>query len=121
LHYLAKFWWAYANKIGGIGYWAQQYYGDPWYRANWPTAYDTSLIYPTEGGIIPSRRWQAWRRGWQDHCLLTLTRQYLNQAGDQKQRATLDNLIKTAVEYPGNPFQTENVRTWCKDNLAKEK
>lgn len=115
-HYLVKFWWAFANQVTGMSYWAQQYYGDPWTRTRVDHLgmYDTSLVYPTEGGLIPSRRWQAWRQGWQDHCLLTLTSEYLTRKGDSVSLAKMKQLVDEVVLVPGDPNRSESVRNWCK-------
>lgn len=118
-HYLAKFWWAYAQGISGVCYWAQQYYGDPWYRADYRQAYDTSLVYPTEAGPIPSRRWQAWRRGWQDACLLAQARATLARAGDQAGLATLERHLADVVALPGNPQRAETARAWLREVIGR--
>lgn len=117
-HYLAKFWWAYAQGITGIGYWAQQYYGDPWYRADYKTSYDTSLVYPVEGGVVDSRRWEAWRRGWQDYQLLSLTEAKLKQAGDQAGVQELQRRLQEVVTVPGDPARAEATRRWLREKLA---
>jgi len=116
-HYLGKFWWAYQQAITGVCYWAQQYYGDPWYRAAFSKAYDTSLVYPVESGVIPSRRWEAWRRGWQDYNLLALTKTSL--AGDEAGLAEMDRLLDEVVKVPGDPQKREAVRDWLKSRLAQ--
>jgi hypothetical protein len=118
-HYLAKFWWAFSENITGVGYWAQQYYGDPWYRKDFPGAYDTSLAYPIEGGMVPSRRWQAWRRGWQDYCLLALTRKHFKQAGDEESLTKLNELVKKVAAVPGDPTRAEKARLWLKKTLVR--
>lgn len=118
LHYLCKFWWAYSQGIEGIGYWAQQYYGDPWYRAGWKSAYDTSLVYPVEGGLVASRRWEAWRRGWQDANLLALAKTALQQRNDQAGLARLDELVKQVVAVPGDQQLAEDARAWLREVIC---
>ncbi len=117
-HYLAKFWWAYANDVAGIGYWAQQYYGDPWYREAYKSAYDTTLVYPTESGLIPSRRWQAWRRGFQDHCLLSLATKVFAERGDDASVAKVKAAAAEVASVPGDPERAEDIRTWLKRVVA---
>ncbi|WP_428939257.1 glycoside hydrolase domain-containing protein [Fontivita pretiosa] len=117
-YYLAKFWWAFDNDVTGIGYWAQQYYGDPWYRKDWAKSYDTALWYPTEGGVLPSRRWQAWRQGWQDYLLLALARQQLRDRNDAAGLATLKDHVRQVVDFPGDPLRAERARKWLKSVLA---
>jgi len=118
-HYLAKFWWAFSEEITGMCYWAQQYYGDPWYRADFKRSYDTSLVYPTAGVPVASRRWEAWRRGWQDYQLLHLTRAALEAGGDaEAQRAFRENL-ETVVAVPGDPDQADAVREWLRKTLVR--
>jgi hypothetical protein len=119
-HYLAKFWWAWSQGIGGLGYWAQQYYGDPWYRAGWTRSYDTSLVYPVAGGVVPSRRWEAWRRGWQDADLLELARARLRQVGDAEGVNRLEAQAAEVVKVPGDPALAEQVRTAARAILAGE-
>lgn len=120
-HYLNKFWWAFSENIQSICYWAQQFYGDPWYRASHLTTYDTSLTYPTEGDVIPSRRWQAWRQGWQDHCLLSMTRKILEDEDRHAELETLHKLIDQVITVPGDPRHLENAREWCKQCLKTSK
>jgi hypothetical protein len=118
LHYLFKFWWAYKNNLSGLGYWAQQYYGDPWLRCKTTKAYDTSLVYPTAEGPIPSRRWEAWRRGVQDVTLFDLTRRKLteqNRAGDLGE---LTQRVDRLVTTPGAEGEADELRAWCRARLA---
>lgn len=117
---LGKFWWAYAQGITGMCYWAQQYYGDPWYRADYRAAYDTSLVYPMESGPCASRRWEAWRRGWQDYQLLALTKAKLTAAKDEAGLRQLQQLVEGAVTVPGNPAKTEAVRQWARGQLTAQ-
>ncbi|MBN2312258.1 MAG: DUF4091 domain-containing protein [Candidatus Hydrogenedentes bacterium] len=117
-HYLAKFWWAFDVDLAGVAYWAQQYYGDPWYRAAYRNAYDTSLVYPAESGPMPSRRWQAWRRGWQDHCLLSLARERCRQDTSSGSLARFDEVVDGVVAVPGDPNLREEARGWLKAIVA---
>jgi len=115
-YYIAKFWWAYANDVKGLCYWAQQYYGDPWYRVPYKKNYDTSLVYPVPGGVVPSRRWQAWRQGWQDYCLISQTARAL--AGDEKGLAELKERVDRVVAAPENYAAAAETRAWCKRILS---
>lgn len=117
LHYLFKFWWSYKNNLGGLGYWAQQYYGDPWLRCKTTKAYDTSLVYPTAEGPIPSRRWEAWRRGVQDYCLLELTRRKLKAENRTPDLTELSQKVDRLVAAPGSDGLAEELRAWCRDRL----
>jgi hypothetical protein len=116
--YLSKFWWAYSNGITGVCYWTAQLYGDPWYRKAYSGEYDTSLSYPTESGVVPSRRWQAWRQGWQDYCLLALVKNRLQQAGDQSGLSELNKKVEETVANGIDPVKTDEVRAWLKQKLA---
>ena len=116
-HYLGKFWWAFSEGISGLGYWAQQYYGDPWYRAAWKSTYDTSLVYPVPGGVIPSRRWEAWRRGWQDANLLQLARESIRKSDDAEAMAEFQTRLRETVAVPGDPEHVDATRTWLKNVL----
>jgi len=117
-HYQAKFWWAYQAGVTGVCYWAQQYYGDPWYRAAYKAAYDTSLVYPAPGTVVASRRWEAWRRGWQDYQLLALTKAALTGDGKETERKKLVALVKDVVSFPGDPRRAKTARTWLRKQLA---
>ena len=117
-HYLSKFWWAFANNVTGMGYWAQQYYGDPWYRHDSKSAYDTALWYPIEGGVAPSRRWQAWRQGWQDYLLLSRARQALRDRKDADGLKMLDGKVADVVSFPSDPVRADAVRAWAKRVLS---
>lgn len=117
--YLSKFWWAFSNNITGMGYWAEQLYGDPWYRKGSPNSYDTSLTYPTETGVVPSRRWQAWRQGWQDYCLLNLVKQKLTKDDDKAGLTEFNSDVQDTLANGIDPAKTDAVRTWLKTKLTK--
>ena len=116
-HYLAKFWWAFSRDITGVCYWAQQYYGDPWYRAEFRKSYDTSLVYPMQDGVAASRRWEAWRRGWQDSALLLLARREMQNAGDQPGLDELIRRLGETVRLPGDPMKAHETRQWLRRRL----
>lgn len=120
-HYLSKFWWAFENNVTGMGYWAQQYYGDPWYRQDSKSSYDTALWYPAEGTVIPSRRWEAWRRGWQDYLLLSLARESLKSRNDAEGLQTLGKHVSDVVSFPGDDERAESARSWAKRVLGAGK
>ena len=69
--------------------------------------YDTAR-YPTEAGPIPSRRWQAWRRGWQD-ARRWRRRGRPWRAGDQPALPPRTALADVAA-LPGNPQRAETAR-----------
>jgi hypothetical protein len=117
-HYLAKFWWAFANNVTGMGYWAQQYYGDPWYRQDWKSSYDTALWYPVEGDVVPSRRWQAWRQGWQDYLLLALARDALKSRGDGGGLDALKRQVDDVVSFPGDAAKADTARAFARGVLS---
>jgi hypothetical protein len=117
VHYLAKFWWGYEMKLTGMGYWANQYYGDPWYRKDFTGYYDTSMVYPVQGGVVPSRRWQAWRRGWQDYNLLSILREKLEKDGNQADLKKLDDYVRDVVAFPSDEARRQHVRDWIKAKL----
>ena len=119
-HYMFKFWWAFRNDITSVCYWAQQYYGDPWNRAESTEIYDTSLVYPTETGCIPSRRWQAWRQGFQDYCLFDLAREALAGRKDPDGLARLNILIDKAIAIPAEPTNFDAARDFAKQVLGRE-
>lgn len=120
-HYLTKFWWAYQAGVTGVCYWAQQYYGDPWFRASFKAAYDTSLVYPVAGGVVASRRWEAWRRGWQDYQLLALTRTALEGGKKAAELKKLDALVQEVVTVPGDPVRAETARAWLRAQVDRGK
>lgn len=118
LHYLFKFWWSYKNNLSGLGYWAQQYYGDPWLRCKTTKSYDTSLVYPTAEGPVPSRRWEAWRRGVQDICLLDLTQRRLTAENRSSDLAELARKVDALVASPGSEGLADELRAWCRDRMS---
>lgn len=117
-HYMYKYWWAFKNDVTGVAYWAQQYYGDPWNRAETDRIYETSLVYPTEAGCIPSRRWQAWRQGFQDYCLLSQAKHELKSRGDAKGLAELSRLVDKAIQSPSDPTNFDAARAFSKQALG---
>lgn len=118
LHYLFKFWWAYKNNLSGLGYWAQQYYGDPWLRCKTTKAYDTSLVYPAAEGPVPSRRWEAWRRGVQDFSLFDLTKRKLTAQNRAADLTELARMVDRLVAAPGAEGLADELRVWCRDRLS---
>lgn len=117
LHYLSKFWWCYENNLVGIGYWAYQYYGNPWCRKTATVAYDTSMVYPVPGSVVDSRRWRAWRRGWQDYNLMSILREKLAKANDLDTLKQMNSQVAEVVVTPGNREKREDVRMWIKSKL----
>lgn len=118
LHYLFKFWWAYKNNLSGLGYWAQQYYGDPWVRCKSTKAYDTSLVYPTAEGPVPSRRWEAWRRGVQDINLFYLAKRKLTAQNRAADLTELAQRVDRLVSAPGTGELADELRAWCRERLS---
>lgn len=117
-HYMYKYWWAFRNNITCVGFWAQQYYGDPWNRAEANVVYDTSLVYPIETGVVPSRRWQAWRQGWQDTCLLSLCRKELESRKDTARLEKMNSLVDAVLKLPADPTNFDAARNFAKQVLA---
>ena len=117
-HYLAKFWWAFSTGVTGVCYWAQQYYGDPWYRKGTTAVYDTSLVYPIESDVVASRRWEAWRRGGADYCLLAGARGRLRAAGDTEGLKRLDAFVRETLAAPVAPGRRDEARTWLRAQIA---
>jgi hypothetical protein len=114
--YMLNFWISYARNLRGLGYWAAgQYYGDPWYRKAFQGVYDTALIYPTENGVIPSRRLMGWLRGTQDFQLLKLAESKLAP----EEREKLRHNVSLVIKYPGDPQRAEALRTYCREILAR--
>ncbi len=118
LHYLFKFWWASQHHLSGLGYWAQQYYGDPWLRCKSTKAYDTSLVYPAAEGPVPSRRWEAWRRGVQDVNLFALARRKLTARNRAAELAELERKLDGLVAAPGAEGVAEALRAWCRERVS---
>ena len=113
--YTLNFWICYENNLRGIGYWAAgQYYGDPWYRKNYSGHYDTALMYPTENGVIPSRRLLGWKRGMQDFQLLKLTESRLKATGKEDELEKLKLDVKLVRSYPNEPDRAEAIRDYCR-------
>lgn len=111
--YILKFFGVFARDFNGLAYWAAgQYYGSPWYRKAYPGRTDTSLLYPTEAGPVPSRRIVAWHRGMQDLWLLRET------AARYKDNAEVVRKLHEAAlavfDYPNSPERAEELRQYCR-------
>lgn len=114
--YILSFWTCFDKNLSGIGYWAAgQYYGDPWYRKAYPGVYDTALMYPTENGVIPSRRLMSWLRGTQDFQLLKLTEANL----PPQQRESLRKNVSLILKYPNDQERAEALRRYCREVLNR--
>ncbi len=113
-----SFWICYYNNLKGLAYWAAgQYYGDPWNRSHYPGKFDTALMYPTENGVIPSRRLMGWQRGFQDYLMLKLAEKKL--AGDEKALRQLRENVRLVIEYPNDPKRAELLRDYCRGLFMK--
>jgi hypothetical protein len=67
------FWEAFAKDLRGFGFWDYADTGgsvwDPWDADR----HDYAVVYDgAEDELIPSKRWEAYRDGAEDHALLTL-------------------------------------------------
>ncbi|MBQ9368450.1 MAG: DUF4091 domain-containing protein [Victivallales bacterium] len=113
--YALNFWSCYERNVRGLGYWAAgQYYGDPWYRKIYKVNYDTALMYPTENGVIPSRRLFGWKRGMQDFQLLKLAESKLKASGQLEALEQLKLNVKLVRSYPNEPERAETIREYCR-------
>ena len=68
--------------------------------------------------MIASRRWQAWRQGWQDYCILTLVKEKLQKANDTAKLAELNQKVKDTINNGIDPVKTDAVRLWLKGELS---
>lgn len=114
-HYLWRLWYAYSQGLDGlIGYWtASQHYGDPWNRHQTDASYDPSLFYPGNGCVIPSRRWEAWRRGIEDIALLRLC----EESGIDK--ALISLAVDSVMNAPTDPDAADRAREDLVRSLAE--
>ncbi|MBR4673040.1 MAG: DUF4091 domain-containing protein [Victivallales bacterium] len=113
--YALNFWSCYERNMRGLGYWAAgQYYGDPWYRKTYKGNYDTALMYPTENGVIPSRRLFGWKRGMQDFQLLKLAESKLKASDQLEAIEKLKSNVKLVRSYPNEPERAETIREYCR-------
>ncbi len=116
--YLLHFWRCYERGLGGVGFWAAgQYYGDPWYREGYPAVYDSTLLYPTETEVLPSRRLAAWRRGFADLALLRQTGAVLAARDDREGLAQLKQNAGLVADYPNDHTRAEAMRQYCRSIL----
>jgi outer membrane protein assembly factor BamB len=65
-------WLAWERGLTGFGIYCY-IYGDPWMASEWDSN-EFGLVYPTESGVAPSKRWEAVREGIQDYEALWLLR-----------------------------------------------
>ena len=116
--YIAKFWICYDRNLTGLAYWAGgQYYGDAFYRANSP-GYDTSLFYPTENDVHPSRRAMAWRRGLADYHLLKLAEHKLQEQNQVEALNSLRDDVRSVIANTNDLEAVEQVREKCRQIIA---
>jgi hypothetical protein len=76
------------------------------------------MVYPTQNSVAPSRRWQAWRRGWQDYNLLAMLQDKLVKDKDNKTLQKMNDFVQEVVKAPGNREYCDEVRNWVKSQLA---
>lgn len=90
-----------AAKYGatGIGFWAYAdtgRSGSAWNDFD-GTRPDFSVVYETPGGILSSKRWEAWREGAEDYELLALAR---DRAKDPFAALELGRMIDQVLTHP---------------------
>ena len=71
-------------------------------------------MYPTENGVIPSRRLLGWKRGMQDFQLLKLAESKLKATGQKEALEQLRLNVKLVRSYPNEPDRAETIREYCR-------
>ncbi|MCM2357000.1 MAG: DUF4091 domain-containing protein [Geobacteraceae bacterium] len=97
--YRLQAWRAFRHGANGIGFWAYADTGST--GTAWDdfdgTRPDFSVIYEGTGGIISSKRWEAWREGVEDYELLTLAKVRLR---DDRERKDFWRMVDDVLANP---------------------
>ena len=97
--YRLQAWRAVKYGATGIGFWAYADTGPS--GSAWNdfdgTRPDFSVVYETPGGILSSKRWEAWREGAEDYELLALAR---DRATDPFAALELGRMIDRVLAHP---------------------
>lgn len=126
--YRLMLWQAFQQGATGCGFWAYAQGGSwedthLWDDFNDRTS-DFSVIYTLEGApaevprteaVIPSKRWEAWREGIEDHTFLTLLRERVAAAepgSDQaaRGRRILRDALDAVLSDPGDASRADTHR-----------
>ncbi len=99
-YYRSYAWIAWRLGLKGAGFWCYKYAD-----AYWPLeTTDWSVVYPAEGGVSPSRRWEATRDGQEDYRLFYVLREEIKQAREagntesgNRAQALLDQAIEDII------------------------
>ena len=77
-YYRALGWLGWALGTDGVGFWVYTYHDLYWVsqQAHW------SVVYVTNGEVVPSRRWEACRDGNEDYRMLYALREAIRAARD---------------------------------------
>lgn len=96
-YYRALGWDAFAQSLDGFGFWAYAdtgITGTAWNDID-DVRPDFAVIYEGDRSIVSSKRWEAWRDGFEDYKLLTAARA---AAADDETRAAITTLAHTAQQ-----------------------
>ncbi len=94
-------WWGWKLRVDGLAYWNyDSQKTDAWNNFDHGGYQDCMMIYPTPTGPIPSRRWEAWREGMQDHL-------YLHVLKTRLDRAEQSGIAKPAIQSGRNTLNTQ--------------
>ncbi len=89
-YYWAPIWTGARVGITGVGFWSYAGRSVDFWQGTTPSGCDWELIYPGNGVIVPSRRWQGLRIGVEDYARLWMVQQ---AAEDARERS--DATLKT--------------------------
>ncbi|MCX7919360.1 MAG: DUF4091 domain-containing protein [bacterium] len=118
-YYRLKPWLVYQLGLDGVCFWAyNSWRGDPWsdFDVVGDEGYsDNGVVYSSDRGPIPSRRWEAFREGLQDYQYLFILEQLIKQAEAEGTAQENDMLVKLAREAKGILQQAVNEVLLTKD------
>jgi hypothetical protein len=112
-------WAAFKYNVQGCSAWtyATTDYGNPWGANN-----SSEKVYPlADGSAMPSRRWEAWREGIEDYCMLLALQQMMAAKGNRQlpesEYVQAEKTLRTAVAAVLNNTQDSAVLSAQRANI----
>jgi len=100
-YYRLQAWGAWLNNCTGSGFWAYADVGwpsSPYGKSAWDDFdgknADYAVIYESLDELVPSKRWEAWREGFEDYEYLVMLEKELKRIGESE-----EPIVKTVLEF----------------------
>ncbi|MEZ5849065.1 MAG: hypothetical protein R3D68_00260 [Hyphomicrobiaceae bacterium] len=114
--YRAQAWKAFISGLSGIGFWSYSDIGRSGSVWNdWDDVQpDFAVVYESPGGLISSKRWEAWRQGVQDFALLSAA---ARTSVSQSDKAKVVDLARAGRGHVGDEARLTAIRRRLADMI----